>query len=548
MAMNRKITRREFIRCGARATAAAFVPVVLRSRLMAGDSRKRGLVIGESTGATVGARILAAGGNAIDAAVAAAFAASVASPHNCGPGGYGGHMVIALAKTGRVTAIDFNSAAPKAMRPDLFLDKHGRVNTDLLNYGWLSAGVPGTLAGLQLALNRYGTMELRDVMAPAVDLAKNGFAITPGMAAALRAAAAHLKSDPPSARIFFENDRLLQAGDRHRNPDLAQLLGTLAERNSVDSFYRGDLGQRIVDEFQRHGGILAARDLADYNAVELLPLKLEFNQSEIYTAPLTAGGFTVLEALLILRQLDWHRMPVGPEQSHARLEALRVAWADRLEFLGDPAHAAAPFDHFLSTEYADDRAAEIRSAIRKGRPLPLNIPTRNQHGTVHLSSVDAEGNMVALTMTHGGSFGSRITVNGLGLTLGHGMSRFEPRPGHPNSAGPGKRPLHNMCPSVVLRGGKPILALGAAGGRMIPNAVFDVLTHYVALDRTSKEALAAPRLHSEGNLNVTIEKSWPANESDYFRKIGYTVRTGSSAKVSLISAATAPDGFYSATR
>lgn len=523
-----------------RVSAGAIFSNALLPQLHAADAGlksqgKKGAVIGEPTAENVGLEILAAGGNAVDAAVGAALAASVASPHNCGPGGYGGHMVIALAKSKRVTAIDFNSAAPQLARENMFGDANGGIRSNEWKHGWLAAGVPGTLAGMQLALDRYGTRPFRDAVAPAIRLARDGFVIGPGLAAALRGSEKHLLTDPASARLIQKNGRLLREGEMFRNPDLAAMLEDLAKRNSVESFYRGEIARRIAAEFEKHDGLLRLEDLVNYRAREVTPLKLEWGRFQIWTAPLTAGGMTVLEALSILKALDWRRIADASQKTHARLEALRVAWQDRLRLLGDPERAAVPVERLLSRNYANKWSREIRAAIRSRIPVSLSSEPRAQDGTVHLSSVDRQGNMVALTLTHGEGFGARVTVDGLGLTLGHGMSRFEPRPGHPNSPGPGKRPLHNMCPTVVWRDGKPVLALGGAGGRRIPNAIFDVLTRYIILGETMEDAIKAPRLHCEGGLNVQVERAWPQAEIDSLRSIGYQVQTGGSARVSAVS-------------
>jgi gamma-glutamyltranspeptidase/glutathione hydrolase len=243
----------------------------------------------------------------------------------------------------------------------------------------------------------------------------------------------------------------------------------------------------------------------------------------------------VLQALAILRALDWEKLPADFTRTHARVEALRFAWHDRLKLLGDPEKTKVPVAKLLSANYAREAAAQIRRVVKEGKLLPFETESRVQPGTIHLSAVDAEGNMAACTLTHGGSFGARVTVDELGLTLGHGMSRFEPGPGHPNSPGPGKRPLHNMCPTIVLRDGRPVLAIGARGGRQIPNALFAALTGFIAMGRSMGEAVAAPRLHTEGNANLQVEKTWPADEVDALKRVGYHVKTGFAAVISAVS-------------
>jgi gamma-glutamyltranspeptidase/glutathione hydrolase len=319
-----------------------------------------------------------------------------------------------------------------------------------------------------------------------------------------------------------------------RYPDLAKLLSTLAERNSVDSFYRGDIAQRLAEEFKKNGGLVTAKDLAEYRAREVEPLNLKWNEFSVFTAPLTAGGLTVLEGLSVLKGLHRRIMNDSITSAHARLEAIRLAWKDRLTLFGDPEKVKVPVQHLLSRSYVGELVSKVESAVKAKRPLEIQVPRHTDEGTNSISAVDAEGNMVAMTLTQGGAFGAQVTADGLGLTLGHGMSRFDPHPTHPNAPGPGKRPLHNMCPSVVLRDGKPLLALGGAGGVRIPNAVYDVLWQYVGRGATMEDAIGAPRLNCTGTLDVTVEREWPKDSEDYLKEIGFKVQTSESAKVSAV--------------
>jgi gamma-glutamyltranspeptidase/glutathione hydrolase len=500
-------------------------------------SKSKGCVVGQPEAARAGAEVLAAGGNAVDAAVTAALVAGVVAPHQCGPGGYGGHLVVAPADGKKVTVIDFNSAAPQAARADLFaLDSDGKVKGLANTYGWLAAGVPGTLAGLQRALARHGTRSFRQCIQPALERARDGFAVSQSFADATRAARLQLAKDPASARLLLHAGEPLKAGSTFRNPDLAKMLQILADDDSVEAFYRGDIAGRIAAAFKKNGGLVTVDDLAAYRAREVEPLALDWHDCTIHTAPLAAGGATVLEALAILKELGWDSAAdATAKTSRARLEALRIAWDDRLRWLGDPEKVKVPLDRLLSPENARRMAGSVREALEKGMPVRAASDQRSAAGTIHLSAADRRDNLVALTLTHGSHFGAQVTVPGLGLFLGHGMSRFEPRPGHPNSVGPGKRPLHNMCPTVVRRQGDPVAALGGAGGRKIPNAVFEVLLQYVGRGLSLAEAVAAPRLHTEGDLNVLVEKHWPQEQIEQWKKVGYTVSIGASARISAVS-------------
>ena len=512
--MTRCITRRRLLSlAGTTLGAGLFLPN-LWIRAQGPGPNGPGAVVGEPTAAKVGGEILSRGGNAVDAAVAAALAAGVAAPHQCGSGGYGGHMTIAM--TGKkVTCIDFNSTAPAAMREDTGL-VDGRLNP----HGWLAAGVPGTLAGLQLALDRFGTLGFREVAGPAIRVADEG----------IRVSNQNWKPFLKRLGVFTASP----AGELFRNPELAEMLRTLADRNSVDSFYRGDIAGQVAAAFQQHDGLVTKRDLAQYRAREVAPLVLKWRGHEIFTAPLTAGGLTVLEALSVLKALKWQERRAGTGRAHAYLETLRLAWHDRLNLLGDPEHAGVPVERLLSHAYARELAERVDRAVRQGKPVPVTGTARGDDGTVHLSAGDRHGNLAALTLTHGNAFGARVIVDGLGLVLGHGMSRFHAGTGHPNSPGPGKRPLHNMCPTIVTRNGQPVLALGGAGGRRIPNALIAVLSQFVGLGVSARQAIAGLRMHSEGTMDVRVDAQWPNEEVGSLRALGYRVSRASVAKASAV--------------
>ncbi len=518
------------------AVGALGVPLWSRGRGNSVAANNSGAIVGDALGAQSGKKILEAGGNAIDAAVAAALTACVASPSRCGIGGYGGHMMIAPAGGHSIACIDFNSMAPAAARADMYpLDEKGEVKGRVNHFGWLAAGVPGTLAGLQLALDKYGSRSFRELVQPAVALAQNGVPIDTTCASAIQGAVVRLRKDPGSAKLYLRDGEPRKAGELLPNPDLAELLSTLASRNSVDSFYRGDIAQRIAEAFQKNGGCVTADDLAAYHVRKVEPLKWKFKDFTVFTAPLTAGGMTALEALAILKALDWPGRIPSPTRTHAQLEALRLAWKDRLELLGDPEKTKVPVERLLSSDHAHELAAKVDGAVRSGKPLEIPLQPNLGTGTTNISSVDRHGNLVAVTLTHGGDFGAQVTVDGLGLTLGHGMSRFNPHPGHPNAPGPGKRPLHNMCPTVVLCPGKTAIALGGAGGVLIPNALFGFLAACVLENRSMTEAMAAPRMHSTGTLQATLEPDWPQADAAYLKQIGFQIQTGRSARLSAVS-------------
>jgi gamma-glutamyltranspeptidase/glutathione hydrolase len=529
----RTLSRRAALKTSGVVTVAALLSPRILIGAAAPDSNT-GQIIGEAAAERVGSRVLADGGNVVDAIAAGALAAAVAAPNQTGIGGYGMCAVLALDGGKKITSIDGNSAAPAAMRADTFKpDGSGRVPGRINESGWMSAGVPGVLAGLHLALEKFGTRPFSEIVQPAIEIVRNGFP-WPGGLATFVAGNERLRNDPGSRKLFVRDGKPLRAGEVFRNPELAEMLTTLAKANSIEAFYRGDIAQRIAEAFQKNGGLVTARDMADYRARIVEPLTLEWGPHTVHTAPLTAGGLSVLQMLRALQAMNWAEMPADLARTHARIEAMRLAWRDRLTLLGDPASGKIPVERLLSKEYARECAEKILATVKAGKFLTHNVTPQPHTGTVNLSAADRHGNFVALTLTHGEAFGARVTVDGLGLTLGHGMSRFDPRPEHPNAPGPGKRPLNNMTPSIVTRDGRAVLAIGGAGGRKIPNSEFEILTRILALGKTLPEAMAAPRIHTEGDRALSFEKSWPAMETAALSELGYRVSTGGSASIGAV--------------
>ncbi len=520
-------TRREMLALTGRAALAGALAPRFAWAAATSSPAAAGTVVGDSVAAKVGLRVLQDGGNAIDAAIAAAFAAGICTPRNCGVGGYGGHAVIALAGGKKITTIDFNSMAPAAARADMFpLDAKGAVIGGVNTLGWLAAGVPGTLAGLDLALQRYGTRSLRDTLAPAIAMCESG----------THAIAVKGIDDVPADRPPVDGGSAGGAllPQQQRNLALAGLLKTLAARNSTESFYRGDLAEKIAEGFQRNGGLVTRADLAAYRAREAAPLTLEWNGMTLHTAPLTATGLLVLEACAILKALDWPRLS-APQRRHARLEALRIAWVDRARTFGDPDHVAVPIAELISRTYTGAMAEKVSVALKAEQPVRLNVNPSQAGGTTNLSAADRHGNLIAITLTHGGAFGAKVVVPELGVVLGHGMSRFDPRPGLPNSPGPRKRPINNMCPTIVTRGGVPVFAVGGAGGTRIPNGLYEVLLNYVGLGASLDSAMNAPRVHTDGTLKVGLDKQHTPDDEAFFKRLGYQTSRVAGANISAVS-------------
>lgn len=518
-----RLTRRDFVSlAGTAALTSALAPSLLAREEK--TAQPFGAVVGDPISAKLGETVLKEGGNAVDAAVTAALASCICSPSKCGIGGYGGHAMIALAHPKIAFAIDFDSIAPAAARPDMFqLDASGRVAGNVNTTGWLAAGVPGTVAGLELMLTRHGTRSLRQALAPAIRLCEEGVHV-----AAVKGVDDASRNDPrPEAAQAATLPR-----ERQRNAALGRLLKTLASENSSESFYRGDIARTIAAAFQRNGGLVTREDLAAYRPREMQPLTIEWNGSTLSTVPLPATGLLVLQALSTLDMLGWSRLS-SEQKLHAKLETLRAAWAERARSFGDLFDI--PWQATLAHGHLAARAQRISDAVKTGKPLAQQVDPSRAGGTIHLSAADRHGNLVAVTLTHGGSYGARVAVDELGLILGHGMSRFDPRPGLPNSIGPRKRPLTNMCPTIVSRAGRPILAIGAAGGTRIPNSVFEVLANFVGLNAPLAAAMASPRLHTDGTLNLGLEKTHPPESEAMFKRIGYKVARSASAYVSAVA-------------
>jgi gamma-glutamyltranspeptidase/glutathione hydrolase len=527
-AMKSNYTRREMLSLTGKAAALCALAPQFSFAAEEHSSNSFGAVVGEPVAAKIGEQFLRDGGNAIDAAVVTAFASAITSPGKCGIGGYGGHGIVALAGGKKISAFDFHSPAPAAARDDMYpLDEKGRVIGNVNIHGWLAVGVPGTLAGLELILERHGTRSLRDVLAPAIQLCEGGVVIAKETKAQAALDASRNDPRPESAR---EN----AVTQKQRNLPLAGLLKTLAKRNSVESYYRGDIAKTIAAAFQKNGGLLTEKDLAAYRAREVKPLTLEWNGRTIHTVPLASCGAMMLEAISILKALDWTKLS-EPERLHAKLEALRVAWVDRTHLFGDPEFVNVPLDRLLSRKYAAEMAEKIRVALKEQKPVSLETDSDKDAGTINISAVDKKGNMAAITLTHGSGFGARVSVEEFGMVLGHDMWRFDPRPGRPNSVGPGKRSTNNMCPSVVTRDGKPILAIGGAGGTRIPNSIYEVLLNYVGLDKSMEDAMNAPRLDTDGTLKLGLEKGHSPEQENFLKQIGYKVSKAPSAYVSAVS-------------
>jgi gamma-glutamyltranspeptidase/glutathione hydrolase len=486
--MNKRISRREMLITSAQIAGVAALGGACATERHA-SSPQRGILFGDAQSAKAAEQIFASGGNAVDAAVAAAFVAGVGSPSKCGIGGYGGSAMI--AQGGSVYCIDFNSVAPAAATPNMYpLNAKGDVVGRVNFHGWLAAGVPGVPAGLEMLLQKFGTKKLHEVLQPAIDFAAK---------------------QKPNPRFSY--------------PALRETLMTFAARNSVDSYYRGDIAHTIAEAFAKNGGLVTTRDLAAYHARMMTPYQLKWGDATIYTAPLCSGGLTTLEAVSIFKATRFAEQKSSNERTHAQLEALRLAWRDRGNLLGDPEFVEVPVEKLLSHDYAHELAGQIETAVAARKPMHIDVPRIQQTGTVHLSAADEQGTLVSITLTMGNGYGAQVTVDKLGMVLGHGMARFDPEPDHPNSVAPGKRPLHNMCPMIMSVDGKPTIAIGAAGGTKIPNALYEFFCNHLGEKQNFSASIAAPRFNTTGSLDVRLEKEFAPDQRVYLQQIGFKVAT-----------------------
>ncbi len=467
------------------------------------------VVTSQHIASAVGAGILGAGGNAIDAAVAVGYALAVVEPC-CGNVGGGGFMTLHLAD-GRETFINFRETAPAAATAGMYLDAAGKPVPDRSRYGYFAAAVPGTVMGLDRAAREYGTMPRAALMAPAISLARDGFVLTRDDIELLDEKAERLARDPEAAKIFLRPDGgRFKPGDRLVQKDLAATLAAIAA-HGPEAFYKGPVAVAVEKASRAHGGILTARDFAGYTATEGAPLTCRYRGYVlISTPPPSSGGVTICEILNILEGYDLNALGYHSARSiELIVAAMARGYADRNAFLGDPAFVANPLARLLSKGYA----AGVRAAIDAGAAAPAAPAApasgpREKAETTHYSVVDGAGNAVAVTYTINGYFGAGVVAPGTGFLLNNEMDDFTAKPGAPNLYGlaqgaadaivPGKRPLSSMAPTLVEKDGHVVLVLGSPGGSRIITTVLETITNIIDYRMPAAQAVAAPRLHYQG--------------------------------------------------
>ena len=476
------------------------------SQFHPGVTGTRGVIATESPAAArVGRGILEAGGNAVDAAVATVFALNVARPQSCGIGG-GGFMVY-RSHTGRQRALDFREYAPAAIKPDQFQGKG--LYTSFT--GHTTVGVPGVVAGMDAALARYGTLTLREAIAPAERLARTGVKVTRTLATGVADNAERFRRYPATAAIFLPGGRPLQAGQTFRQPQLAESFRRIM-RLGPAAFYNGTIGRRIVAEMKgfQHPeigdqGLITMDDLVRYRALWRTPLAGTYKGTSIAAMPPpTSGGVALLEMLNLLEPLDLRAKGFGsPDALHLTAEAQRVAWADRNQYLADPDFVRQPVGTLISKAYANQRRNEM-SVSRTHSYGAGAGPAGTGGTTTHLSVIDARGNAVALTCTIEQEFGSAVVAPGTGFLLNNELTDFG-APGTANAVAPYKRPRSSMSPTIVVRKGKPILVTGGAGGSLIIMGVVQAVLNTVEYGLDLPQAVDWPRIDDQGTSTLRIE-------------------------------------------
>ncbi|MEK9280551.1 MULTISPECIES: gamma-glutamyltransferase [unclassified Bradyrhizobium] len=499
-----------------------------------------GMVVAqEKLSAQVGADILRRGGNAVDAAVATGFAMAVTYPRAGNIGG-GGFMVIHSAERNEDIAIDYRETAPAATTPQIFLGADGKPDAAKSRDSALGIGVPGTVAGLALALEKYGSgkFTLAQLLDPAIALARDGFVVDDDIADTLPGWYRRLARWPSSARIFSRPDGTpLREGDRLVQTDLADTLSAVATQGPR-GFYEGAVAERLAKAVSDAGGIMTPADLRSYEAIARQPLRGTYRGYNIVSMPLpSSGGVVLIETLNMLEGFQLAELKQGsPASLHLLIEAMKRAYADRARYLGDPAFVKAPIETLIAKDYA----AKLRSGILTDRATPSSkiasaaTAPREGSNTTHFSVVDAHGNAVSNTFTLNFSYGVGLVADGTGVLLNNELDDFTAAPGASNAyglvgfeanlPGPGKRPLSSMSPTIVLKDGKPVLITGSPGGSRIISTVLEVVVNVLDYKMDVAAAVAAPRLHHQWLPDeVRVERGFPDDVLSELKAMGHLV-------------------------
>ena len=528
------------------AIAGFAAPALLAQEPGAPVTSTTGMVVTTSAPASdVGAAILKKGGNAIDAAVATAFALAMTHP-SAGNIGGGGFMVIRPAKGAPIT-IDYRERAPLKSTKTMYLDSTGKIVRERTATGYLAPGVPGTVRGLAMAHAKFGKLPWKDLVAPAVELADKGFLLSPDLARSLNREVSGRMAPYPSSVAAYGKPGGGQwaAGDTIVLHDLARSLRAIASKGP-DAFYTGWIADSIAATMARNGGLISKKDLAAYRAKARTPIRGSYRGYDLITMPPpSSGGVTMVEMLNILEQFDLPKMESqSADALHLEVEAMRRGYLDRARYLGDPDFVSMPVARLTSKTYAKGLAKTVdpkhaSSSVELGKDIVTQIASDEHDETTHFSVVDKYGNAVSNTYTLEGGFGSHVVVPGAGFILNNEMGDFNKKPGETNPTGdigtpanqiaPGKRMLSSMSPMIVTKNGKLFMVTGSPGGRTIINTVMEIVLGALDHGLDARQAVDAPRFHHQWLPDeVTFERNAiPDSTAQALRAMGHTIRFGS---------------------
>ncbi len=448
---------------------------------------------GRAEASQIGCDILRRGGNAIDAAVAVAFALGVCEPNANGIGG-GGFLLLREGKTGKCVFLDFRENAPAAASPAMYAPDSQKGRDPAIVYGGKSVAVPGDVAGLLYALEHYGTMTPREVIAPAAALAREGFVVTPMLHQDMREHQQQLKQYGDGWKIYLKDGQPWPVGSILRNPDLADTLDKIAA-GGRDAFYKGDIAHRIIRQVQKDGGVLTHADLESFSARVLEPVTATYRGYQLISSPPpSSGGTHVAQILNVLEHFDVGALEVNsPQYLHLFSEVFKLCYADRARYMGDPNFVQVPLQGLLSKEYAAGLAARVD--LTASQPPLAGDPWKHESiSTTHFSIADDQGNLVAATRTINHFFGSAVVPEGTGFLLNDEMEDFSTDPASANGIAGGKVPLSCMSPTFLLKDGKPFAVLGSPGGIRIISSVVQVISKLIDHGMSLEEAVNSPRI------------------------------------------------------
>jgi gamma-glutamyltranspeptidase / glutathione hydrolase len=475
----------------------------------------------------VGVEILKRGGNAVDAAIATAFALGVLEPNASGLGG-GGFMLVKLANMKEAVVVDFREKAPAAASADMYkIGEDGKVVNAANVVGGLASGVPGEVAGLLYGLDKYGSKKLTraQIMQPAINWAKKGFPVTDNLAKIISDELVKINKFPATAKIYTKEGLPYEAGDSIKNPDLAATLELIA-KHGKDVFYQGDLAKKIVAAVKESGGIITEADLAAYEPKIRKPVTGSYRKYTIFaTPPASSGGTHVIEILNILENFDMVKLGVGtPASLHVWGETMKLAFADRAKFMADTDFVKVPLAGLTDKAYAKSLAAKIDMA-KPMEGVQAGDPSKYESGsTTSLSVMDRHGNMATITKSINYFFGSGVVVPGAGFIMNNHMDDFVPKPGSANSIEPGKRPLSSMSPTLVLDPeGKPYMTMGSPGATRIIGTLAEVISNVIDHKMSIQEANMAPRFFRMQSGDFNLEGRISINTKNALEKMGHKV-------------------------